>query len=193
MEANNNGIVPISKSAAISNTDAGVNTFAVPNPGNSNVTDVGVNTNANPNTNTNTDTDIDKVAESQLQSEVTESKVKVLESEVIGSESGLTTPITVTETESKLPIDTAGIITYNGDRIKIKQTTENEFERFEGNEIEIEGKELKNIVEEIKSIKLGGGSKKRSLKKNKKHHKNTKKHKRTKQRRHKGKNSTLRK
>jgi len=38
-----------------------------------------------------------------------------------------------------------------------------------------------------------GGSKKRSLKKNKKHHKNTKKHKRTKQRRHKGKNSTLRK
>ena len=38
-----------------------------------------------------------------------------------------------------------------------------------------------------------GGSKKRSLKKNKKHHKNTKKHKRTKQRRHKGKNKTLRK
>jgi len=97
------------------------------------------------------------------------------------------------EEKNELPIDTAGIITYNGDEMKIKKTTNDEFQKFQGTSIIIKGNELKNIVEEIKSIKLGGGSKKRSLKKNKKHHKNTKKHKRTKQRRHKGKNKTLRK
>ena len=51
---------------------------------------------------------------------------------------------------------------------------------------------VKEIVKQIETITTGG-SKKRSLKKNKKHHKSTKKHKRTKQRRHKGKNKTLRK
>jgi len=122
------------------------------------------------------------------------------------TEAGTGQPVDVApEEKNELPIKEAGILTYNNGKIKVKKTTQEDFNNFGTSEIELEKKETQDILTEIienvekqknqeeSSATSLGGSKKRSLKKNKKHHKNTKKHKRTKQRRHKGKNKTLRK
>ena len=76
----------------------------------------------------------------------------------------------------------------------IKETEEEKTPQEIANKLKGSPIDEKVKIEVVEVVEASlGGSKKISLKKNKKHHKNTKKHKRTKQRRHKGKNKTLRK